>query len=599
MVTLQVMTGLFPRAGTARVVGRQPVLLLLRALATVLVLFAVNPGLAQQPRLQVNGAPPDLEQNIRALVQLPGQSCDATPRSLSRFLPDVRQQVNRAGRALGYYFLTEQSRFIAGERCWQLDISMDAGEPVMIAAVNVSVANHRDLFEETLASLPVEAGDQLNHALYERTKSELSSRAVELGFFSARFSRTELRVDLQNNTADVQIEFEPGDRFRFGEVNLEPVDGLSEDFIRRYLNFESGGFYSASSLIDLRNVLNDSFYFSTVNVTPAIDQAVDQQVPVQVGLQLRPRRVYSTGVGVTTDIGPRVRLDYEDRYLNRRGHRFDVQSSASPIQQMIDLDYSIPWNDPATERLIFSGGLLHEDNDTFSVRTTKYGVTYTFMNRWNWRQEYFINVQHDDSTLLDTNTRETSDMLIPGVSLTRTRADDALYPQRGWKLSARLSGASDTLLSTETFLQFYLNGKFINPLGPGRVMVKFEAGTTVTDEIRNLPASIQFFTGGDQSVRGYKYQSLAPVNDSDEQTGGKHLLVAGIEYDFNILPSWKLAVFADAGNAFLSPDEPDLRKSVGIGVRWLSPLGPVRLDLASGLDNDNAFRLHLTMGPDL
>lgn len=545
----------------------------------------------------MNTVPAPLDSNIRALVQLPAQSCETPIRALNRFLPDIRRQIVRGGRALGYYFLTEETRFIEAEACWELQISLDPGAPVTIAAINIQVANNLELFAETLQDLPVREGDQLNHALYERTKSELSSRAVELGFFLARFAASELRLNLQDNTAEIHIDFDPGERFTFGEIALQPLEALSEDFIRRYINFEAGSPYSASSLIELRNVLSESYYFSTVNVTPALERAVDQGIPIQVGLELRPRRVYSTGVGVTTDIGPRVRLDYEDRYLNQRGHRLDVKSSGSPIQQMMDLSYTVPWHNPATEQLVFSSGLQREDTDTFVSRTAKLGASYSFINRWLWRQAFFLNYQHDRSTIGDDD--EITDLLIPGVSVSRTRADDALYPERGWNLYAQLTGASDSLLSTDSFLQLHFGGKLINPLGPGRILFKFETGTTLTNAIEDLPVSIQYFTGGDQTVRGYKYQSLAPLSESGDLVGGKHLLVTGIEYDFNILPSWKLAVFADAGNAFLDVKNIDLQKSVGVGVRWLSPLGPVRVDLASALDDDNRLRLHLTMGPDL
>ena len=562
----------------------------------VALVFAI-PIFAQTPSLQIENAPAALEANIRSLLQLPNQDCDSEPGSLARFLPDIRRQITRAGRALGYYFLTEQTRFLQGESCWELHTSITPGDPVTIASVNVNVATDSELFETTLEELPARAGDQLNHALYESSKSEISARAIELGFFAARFASSELQLDLQQNIAHVNIDFEPGQRFLFGAVNIEPVTGLSEEFIRRYVSFEAGVYYSTGALIDLRNILNDSFYFSNVTVTPALEQAVDQRMPIQVGLQLRPRRVYSTGVGVTTDIGPRLRLDYEDRYLNRNGHQFNARTAASPIQQFIDLEYAVPWTNPATERLTFSGGFLHEDNDSFVLETTKIGVSYNFLNRWNWRQNYFLNLQHDNSKVGEDE--EISDMLIPGISLARTQADDALYPQRGWTLFGQLMGTSDSLLSTESFLQLNIRGKAINPLGPGRVIVKFEAGTTLADDIANLPASIQYFTGGDQSVRGYKYRSLAPRDSNGDLTGGKHLLAGGIEYDFNILPNWKLALFADAGNAFIDFDNYDLQKSVGVGVRWLSPLGPIRVDIASALDNDNKIRLHLTMGPDL
>jgi translocation and assembly module TamA len=136
-------------------------------------------------------------------------------------------------------------------------------------------------------------------------------------------------------------------------------------------------------------------------------------------------------------------------------------------------------------------------------------------------------------------------------------------------------------------------------LGTGRLLSRFEIGTTLADEASNLPPTILYFTGGDQSVRGYKYQSLGPESEQGEVLGGKHQLVVGVEYDFNVLPNWKLAVFADAGNAFSSFDDFEFKTSVGLGIRWLSPIGPIRVDLASALDNDNKLRLHIAMGPDL
>ncbi|MDA1370344.1 MAG: BamA/TamA family outer membrane protein [Proteobacteria bacterium] len=358
-----------------------------------------------------------------------------------------------------------------------------------------------------------------------------------------------------------------------------------------------GAYYSSEELITLRNSFNESLYFNAVTVTPALDRAVNQTIPIQVALQVRPRRAYSAGGGITTDIGPRIRLDYDDRYLNPMGHKLEIDSGFSPIQRMIELNYRIPMTKPSTESLSFSGGILNEDNDTFASESFKLGSTYSLINRNDWRQNYFVNFQHDDYQINEEN--EIADTLITGINLARTRADDALYPRRGWRLFAQLSGASEDVLSTESFLQFNVNGKLIRSFGPGRFLMNFQAGTTLVDDIGQLPVSVQYFTGGDQSVRGYKYQSLGPTNAAGEVVGGKHFLTGSIEYDFNIRPAWKLAVFADAGNAFNEFNNFEVKKSVGLGLRWMSPIGPIRVDLASALDDDNKFRLHISMGPDL
>ena len=133
----------------------------------------------------------------------------------------------------------------------------------------------------------------------------------------------------------------------------------------------------------------------------------------------------------------------------------------------------------------------------------------------------------------------------------------------------------------------------------GRVILRGEAGVTIASEVTVLPASIRFFAGGDQSVRGYDYKELGPVDENGEVIGGRYLLVGSIEYDHRITDDWSVAAFLDAGNAFDDFDEP-LEQGAGFGVRWRSPVGPVRLDIANAISKPgNHWRVHFTIGPDL
>lgn len=553
--------------------------------------------MAQPESLTVIGATEQLERNLRALISIPNVSCEASQARLRRFLPGIKQEIDRAGRALGFYLIQSSVEFAVEDSCWTLSVSIEPGEPVMMSAVDINIRSDQRLFSSVLENLPLAAGDQLNQKLYEDIKTNLSMRAVEVGFFAARFERSQLLLDLQENSATVSIDFSPGDRHRFGAIELQSIEFLSGDFVRKFINFDEEAYYSSAALIELRNSLNDSQYFSNVTVTPVLNGNQSATVPINITLDPRPRHVYSVGTGITTDIGPRVMASYEDRYLNRQGHRFQSRFSASPIEQSLDASYTIPMAKPATESLRFSSGFLGEDNDTFKSNTLKIGSVYSVINRSNWRHNYSLNFQHEEFTIADQD--EVADLLIAGTSLTKTRADDVLYPTRGWRLFGRIRGASSAVLSTESFLQLDLQGKWITTVGPGRLITRFDFGTTLVQESADLPVSIKYFAGGDQNVRGYKYQSLGPENELGEVIGGKHLIVAAVEYDFNVHPDWKLAVFYDAGNAFSQLNDFELKESVGVGVRWLSPIGPIRVDLASALDNDNKLRLHITMGPDL
>jgi len=568
------------------------------ALCCVLPLLTLPPkGLAQSPNFVINGAGPELERNIRAHVSLPELGCDQGGYRLARNLPGIRENIVRAGRALGYYRLEHVTRFEQTESCWELRTDVEPGPAVTITAVDVEVSGQQQFFQPTLNDLPVSTGQQLNQSDYERIKTNLRSLAVENGFFDARFPRSELRLDLVDNVAEIDISFEPGERYRLGAIRMGELDALAPEFIERFLNLEPGDAYSSQALLQLRQSLNGSQYFNSVAVTPAITEAVERRIPVDVELQMRRRHRYAIGLGATTDTGPRVRMDYTDRYLNRRGHSLNGLIGFSPVQQNLDMQYRIPLTDPATESLNLSSGFLREETDSFESETTKLAATYSFINAWNWRQNYFVNLQHDKSVI--GSESQNSDLLIGGISLDRTRTDNALNPTRGWRLFGEIKGASEALLSSDSFLQLNLSGKAIRSIGPGRFLLRFDVGTSLMDDIAELPATVRYFTGGDQSVRGYKYDTLGPVNEDGVVLGGKHRLTGSIEYDFTVMPNWKLAVFTDAGNAFNDFNDFELRKSVGLGVRWMSPVGPIRVDLASALDNDNELRLHITMGPDL
>lgn len=563
----------------------------------ILLLSSWGSVQAQSSQLILTGANAQLERNLRAHISMPTGSCNTSLVRLRRFVPGIKSDIDRAARALGYYLLESTVQFSEAESCWTLNIEVNPGAPVLMSTIDINIRTDADLFSQTLSRLPLASGDQLDQNKYEQIKTDLSSRAVEVGFFAARFERSQLRLNLEENTAQAAIDFDPGQRYRFGAVDFEALDVLSEKFVRRFINFEENAFYSSDALIDLRSSLNDSQYFSSVTVTPALNVNQQTSIPINISLLSRPRHVYSAGAGITTDIGPRLSASYEDRYVNQNGHKFDFGSSASPIEQSFDLNYTIPLAKPATENLRLSGGFLREDNDTFKNETLKIGSIYSFINRSEWRQSYFLNFQHDEFEIGDQD--EVADLLIGGISLAKTRANDALYPTKGWRLFGQVRGATSSILSTESFLQLNLAGKWVSEFAGGRLLAKFELGTTLVDDTSELPVSILYFAGGDQSVRGYQYQSLGPENPAGEVIGGRHIVVAGIEYDFSILPDWKLAVFFDTGNAFSEFDELELKESVGVGVRWLSPIGPIRIDLASALDNGNKLRLHVTMGPDL
>ncbi len=209
-----------------------------------------------------------------------------------------------------------------------------------------------------------------------------------------------------------------------------------------------------------------------------------------------------------------------------------------------------------------------------------------------------MNFEEEDFDVADDEGRTT--LLTPGIGWTKIWADNAVDTRRGLRVYLDIRGAHETLISDTSFLQFRIQLKYIRGLwAGGRVIVRGEGGSSLVREFSALPSSVRFFAGGDHSVRGYAFNSLGPENERGDVVGGRHLLSGSIEYEHKIRGNWSAAVFYDAGNAIDSISDA-IKSGAGFGVRWKSPVGPVRVDLAFPLSqSERDWRIHLSVGPDL
>ncbi|MES2625491.1 MAG: autotransporter assembly complex family protein [Pseudomonadota bacterium] len=571
-------------------------------LASLLALFPVVVHAQEEnfPLINVTGVDAELQANILSHLQVSGEACDVSLQRLQRQTSRVRDDVIRAANALGYYQSTSTIRFSSGTACWQLDLEIVPGMRVLLDDVLVQVAGspeEQGWFNDIVANSPLRTGSALNHGQYETVKNALSSRAADNGFFGARFEQAEVAVDMQTNEADVNLLFDPGQQYHFGVISISSDGNLSEELIRRLMPIREGGGYTTASLAELNKQLDASQYFRQIRVAPQLRSAVDQSVPIQVNLLMRPRQAWTGGIGYTTDTGPRTRLSYENRYVNTGGHKIFADATLSAVQTQVNGSYVIPLADAARQSLTFAAGFSSDDTESFENKQLKLRTALRNESSSGWQQTAFIDFQRDDF-VVDVQ-EATTKLTMPGISLSKTVADNLINPSQGWKLFSQLRGASDSLLSDSTFVQLSANGKYVMSFGRSRLLTRLDLGATWIDEKIELPASLRYFAGGDQSIRGFEYQALGPLNANGEVVGGKQLIVGSVEYDFQVRDKWRVAAFVDSGNAFDNTSAFEFQHSAGIGIRWLSPIGQVRVDIAHPFDAEESFRLHITMGPDL
>jgi translocation and assembly module TamA len=333
-----------------------------------------------------------------------------------------------------------------------------------------------------------------------------------------------------------------------------------------------------------------------VEAVPRRDLAADYAVPIEVKLTTRRPRRYEIGVGYGTDTGPRILLNAEFRRLNRAGHHYSGRINVSAIELSLYADYVIPSLYPHTHAYTIGAMVAHLDPDAYTTDRAAVGPTRS-QPRFGWLESITASYEHENYTVGSDDG--VTNLVIGGVTYRRKRSDDDISPTRGLRVDLGLRGADEALLSSQSFLSLTASAKTVRtPAKRVRLIVRLDGGATSTPTFRELPPTVRFFAGGDNSVRGYDYQSLGPVDDDGNVIGGPLLLTSSAEVDVTVKGKFGLAGFYDAGNAFAEMGQGVMEQGVGGGLRWASPVGPIRLDLAFPLEHDG-WRVHFTMGPDL
>jgi translocation and assembly module TamA len=573
--------------------------------ATTLVLFLLlvpdprHPALAG---LDLEGVRGDVRGNVLAHLALDSLPCDAPAWRVERLERDSPRAVREALEAYGYYAPEVNIESWRAKDCWKATIRVIPGPRVLWRKVDVRVEGEGATDPEFVGLLrtnPLRPGQPLEHAPYEDFKKKLLDLARRRGYFSAALEARQIDVFPDELAADATLVLVTGPRFRFGPITFDQAV-LRQGLVERYVDFKPGQPYDGEKVSDFYNALLGSGYFGGVDVRPVPGTPPDLDVPIAVRLTAGKRQVYTAGLGYSTDTGPRVRGGYTNRRLNDSGHQFEVRANISPRLQEAGVSYRIPWANPREEWLNFDVAYKNEQTSSEKTESIKTGVKLFKRLPGDLIGTVFLDVGQERSTIADVT--DNVFLVVPGVSLSHTERSNIPRPLHGHRLTLTLSGTTQAFGSDARFIQAELQGKLILPAWPtARVLLRAEAGVTAKDQFDRLPASVRYFAGGDTSVRGYAYESLGPVDANGKVLGGSHKLVASVEFDQKVLENWSFAAFIDAGNAFDTFTNLDLKAGVGGGIRWYSPLGPIRFDVAVPLAKDapDSWRIHVTLGPDL
>ncbi|MFE8070946.1 autotransporter assembly complex family protein [Marinobacteraceae bacterium S3BR75-40.1] len=562
----------------------------------VAVLFWLFPlsALAQQVDVRVHGEAPGLRENIDAhLNKVEGRD----KAGLRRYASYAREEARRAAEALGYYQARVETRIKDGDPPILL-VTVTPGTPVHVRGVSLRIEGPASELEafDIPGKLRPQPGDRLDHGAYQKLKDRIQNLALRYGFFDGHFKRHRLYVDANNGYADITLIYQSGPRYRLGKVHFPEQLALSDELLRRFVRFEPGTPYDADKIARLNQDLRNSGYFREILVDASPEQAKDRVIPVDVSLTMRKPHDLGVGVGFSTDVGPRTRLSWTEHWVNDAGLRRGADLEVSRPRQNIQGWYEMPLDPPVTDSMRFTGGYQREDIEDTKSKLLTLGVQWQHQMPSEW-QEVVSLKWHDERFNLGGDTGRTS-LLLPGLSFSKLHSDQSIDPSRGYRLQLDITGASKEVLSDANLLRGTVLAKGLTTVGAGhRFLARLQVGGLAANDFSLIPPTLRFFAGGDQSVRGYGYRTLAPTDEDGDLVGGRYLFESSFEYQYPLSQHWRLAFFVDHGNAFDSLSEP-LKTGVGTGIRWVSPVGPLRLDLARAMD-DGSFRLHFSMGPEL
>lgn len=550
----------------------------------LLVFFLVG---AKNP-IQIKGIPQDVASNIKKrLTEL------SVDKALNQFKTDELQwQIGQAMLAFGYF----HPEISISQENTQLIILIKPGARLTISQFTIKLVgdgkNNMALLAARAKLLDANQSGPFNSVRYEENKQYLIDAAEHQGFLHASYDKAEILVNHERTHAQINLILNTGPQFFFGQVRFDPTY-ICPELLQRFVPFRTGEPYSPDQILTLNQYLSSSGYFKSVNIDPQINAT--QTIPIDVHLQPVPRTHYSLGLGFGTDTGIRGRASMHTIPVNRNGDQFSLSGLGSFNENAIQTQYSLPGKNPLVDHYEWTANLanLNYDSGYSNSALISFGQRH---NRLTFQRVLSLNSLYERFNYNEEPKVEQFS-LYPKATFTWLTNANQLFIPTGYKLT--LSGLASTRHwgSSEDFSQFTLDAKAAYTFSPARTRFYFHTiqARTFIDDINHFPLSLAQLLGGSDDLKGYTYNSLGP---------GKILSYAGLEIQKETKDNWYVIGFFDWGDVY-RPSLKSPKQDIGLGLMWVSPVGPIKIGLAQPINSDfrriehDKLRIVISMGPDL
>jgi len=526
------------------------------------------------------------------------------------------QVFSRLLRSEGYYDYAMHFRFDAGKKPLRVRIRVDPGPAYELAAFDVVL--HGDDLEPAMQAVDrarkdLVPGQRGRAKTIMDTENAILGELTRSGFPFPKMEDREVVVDHADRTMTVRTTIDMGRRARFGPTDVPPEKrGPLAEYAKRRIPWKTGDLYDVGALEKLRTRLTETGLFSTTRIHPADGVLDDGTLPMVLDLDLGKMRSIGFGVGYSSDEGAGGQAFWENRNLFGHAERLRIGGRVTQIGETGKLTFRRPDFLAVDQDLVFETAYEVEKTDAYdaNIFSTTLGLERAIAQHWRARAGIGLRIGPVDESL-KTNDAPPEDLsrhvLLVGLplGLQRDTSNSILDPSTGTKLDISLTPYSKWLGSDLSFLVGQVGETLYVPVLPEHGLVLAERatiGSIAGAGRQTIPADRRFYAGGGGSVRGFAYQMAGPLDAGDDPIGGRSLIEMSAEIRWRVTRSFGIVPFVDAGSVF--PDAyPNFERmfwGAGLGLRYFSPVGPIRIDVATPLNPrngvDDPVQFYISLG---
>ncbi|MGD1878670.1 MAG: autotransporter assembly complex family protein [Kiloniellaceae bacterium] len=571
-----------------------------------------EPGVPYDVSLEGIGDP-DLLEVLRASSQLIAlaDKPPATTVGLRRRAEDDIERLQTALQSEGYYDAEIDLQIDNTVQPARIVLQIDNGPRYSLAAYEISYTDTTPPPEEArpaLAVLGITLGMAARAPAVVAAEQSLVGQLQESGYPFARIAERRTFINRENAEMTVRLSVEAGPRATFGPLAFSGVERVEESYLRRIADWPEGAVYDRRQMRELQRRLSDTGLFSTVNAETAAAPDADGKLPVTVTLVEREHRSIGAAAAYSSDIGPSLELFWEHRNLLGRNETLRAKATGSLVEQTGQLTFRKPAFLHNDQDLLadLKGG--QEDTDAYERQSAEALVALERPFLDNWRVSAGVSFSYE---IIDENAdngegEQSFQLFGLPVTANRDTTDDPLNPAKGTRLQLALTPSTGVGDKSLLFLTAVAGGSAYYAIDEGERFIlagRARLGSIVGEKTESLPASRRFYAGGGGSIRGYEYQLVGPLDNDQDPFGGTSLVEVGGELRVRVTEDIGVVPFVDGGTVYDDPvptGDETIRWAAGLGLRYFTGFGPVRLDVAFPLNPrdgvDELFQFYVSFG---